>query len=108
MAGVRRSKRTRLRSSPPSCAISSPAANSAGWRRWTAPWVGSIFLTDEGEGLSRLRLLYVEPTARGSGIGEALVAACIAYAREVGYAAVTLWTHTILESAPPPLRGARL
>jgi len=60
---------------------------------------GSVFLTDEGDGLSRLRLLYVEPFARGLGIGNALVEACIGFARDVGYSAMTLWTHTILESA---------
>ena len=60
---------------------------------------GSIFLTDEGEGLSRLRLLYVEPFARGLGIGNALVETCVGFAREVGYSAITLWTHTVLESA---------
>jgi GNAT superfamily N-acetyltransferase len=60
---------------------------------------GSIFLTDDGGGLSRLRLLYVEPFARGLGLGDRLVAACIEFAREVGYDAIWLWTHTILESA---------
>jgi DNA-binding MarR family transcriptional regulator/predicted GNAT family acetyltransferase len=60
---------------------------------------GSVLLTDEREGLSRLRLLYVEPSARGLGIGNALVAACLTLAREVGYRAMTLWTHTVLESA---------
>jgi GNAT superfamily N-acetyltransferase len=60
---------------------------------------GSIFLTDEGGGLSRLRLLYVEPAFQGRGIGDALVSACIAFARSAGYARITLWTHTILESA---------
>ena len=60
---------------------------------------GSILITDEGGGLARLRLLYVEPMARGRGIGEALVATCLDFARTAGYRAVTLWTHTVLESA---------
>jgi DNA-binding MarR family transcriptional regulator/GNAT superfamily N-acetyltransferase len=60
---------------------------------------GSILLTDEGEGLSRLRLFYVEPMARGRGIGDALVRACLGFAREAGYAAMTLWTHEVLTSA---------
>jgi len=60
---------------------------------------GSIFLTDEGDGLSRLRLLYVEPFARGLGIGNRLVETCLSFARDVGYSAMTLWTHTVLESA---------
>ena len=60
---------------------------------------GSVMLTDEGDGLARLRLMYVEPFARGRGIGDALVGACVAFAREVGYDAITLWTHTVLTSA---------
>lgn len=60
---------------------------------------GSVFITDEGGGLSRLRLLYVEPFARRLGVGGALVETCIAFAREVGYERMTLWTHTVLESA---------
>jgi DNA-binding MarR family transcriptional regulator/GNAT superfamily N-acetyltransferase len=60
---------------------------------------GSIFLTGEGEGLCRLRLLYVEPAFQGRGIGDALVAACVAFARAAGYTRMTLWTHSILESA---------
>jgi len=60
---------------------------------------GSIFLTDDGGGLSRLRLLYVEPFARGLGIGDTLVRTCVDFARQVGYDAVWLWTHTVLESA---------
>jgi DNA-binding MarR family transcriptional regulator/N-acetylglutamate synthase-like GNAT family acetyltransferase len=60
---------------------------------------GSIFLTDEDDELCRLRLLYVEPVFQGRGIGDALVSTCISFAREVGYARMTLWTHTILETA---------
>jgi DNA-binding MarR family transcriptional regulator/N-acetylglutamate synthase-like GNAT family acetyltransferase len=60
---------------------------------------GSVFLTDEGGGLCRLRLLYVEAFARGRGVGAALVETCIAFAREIGYREMTLWTHTVLESA---------
>lgn len=60
---------------------------------------GSVFLTDEGNGLSRLRLLYVEPAFQGRGIGEALVTTCIEFARSVGYDRMTLWTHSILTSA---------
>ena len=60
---------------------------------------GSILVTDEGDGLSRLRLLYVEAMARGRGIGDALVATCIDFARAAGYRAMTLWTHTVLTSA---------
>ena len=70
---------------------------------WVAEQVGvmagSVFLTDEGQELARLRLLYVEPLARGRGVGQALVTTCVTFARQAGYAAVTLWTHTVLESA---------
>ncbi|MDF0486515.1 helix-turn-helix domain-containing GNAT family N-acetyltransferase [Sphingomonas sp. H39-1-10] len=60
---------------------------------------GSIFAADGGDGIARLRLLYVEPRARGLGIANDLVERCIAFAREAGYTRMTLWTHTILESA---------
>jgi DNA-binding MarR family transcriptional regulator/N-acetylglutamate synthase-like GNAT family acetyltransferase len=60
---------------------------------------GSILVTDEGDGLSRLRLLYVEAMARGRGIGEALVSTCLQFARDAGYAEMMLWTHTVLTSA---------
>lgn len=60
---------------------------------------GAVFLTDEGGGLARLRLLHVEPFARRRGIGKALVSACVSFAREREYDRIVLWTHTVLDSA---------
>ncbi|MBW8302376.1 MAG: helix-turn-helix domain-containing GNAT family N-acetyltransferase [Brevundimonas sp.] len=62
--------------------------------------VGSIFLMrGDTPDTGRLRLLYVEPVARGTGLGRRLVDACIAGARERGYRKLTLWTNDVLTSA---------
>jgi DNA-binding MarR family transcriptional regulator/N-acetylglutamate synthase-like GNAT family acetyltransferase len=68
--------------------------------------VGSVFLVKESEEVARLRLLLVEPAARGSGLGSRLVAECVAFARQTGYRSIVLWTQSILHAAQHIYRKA--
>ncbi|MFB8342938.1 bifunctional helix-turn-helix transcriptional regulator/GNAT family N-acetyltransferase [Brucella cytisi] len=62
--------------------------------------VGSVFLVKGDQPkLGKLRLLYVEPDARGAGVGAKLVNACIERARTVGDERITLWTNSVLTAA---------
>ena len=61
--------------------------------------VGAVFVAKASSRIAKLRLLHVEPEARGLGIGKRLVEECVRFARQAGYQKMTLWTQSILRAA---------
>ena len=61
--------------------------------------VGCVFCVAADERAARLRVLLVDPSARGQGLGRRLVDACLEFARTAGYRRITLWTNDVLTAA---------
>jgi DNA-binding MarR family transcriptional regulator/GNAT superfamily N-acetyltransferase len=61
--------------------------------------VGCVFLVADTDTVARIRLLIVDPKARGLKLGARLVDECIRFARTAGYRKITLWTHSVLTAA---------
>ena len=78
-------------------------SNRPGEQCWIAELngapVGAVFVVRENDEIARLRMLHVEASARGHGLGRLLVDTCISFARGAGYKTLQLWTNDVLVSA---------
>jgi len=61
--------------------------------------VGSVFVVRKTDAIAKLRLLIIDPRARGLGLGKRLVEECLRFAKDAGYTSMTLWTQSILTAA---------
>jgi GNAT superfamily N-acetyltransferase len=61
--------------------------------------IGSVLIANGGDGIAKLRLLYIDKAARGLGLGRTLVNECIRFARAKNYRKISLWTNDVLHSA---------
>ena len=86
-----------------SCADFLDHFEPAGERCWIAERdgeiVGSVFVLRKSKTVAKLRMLIVDPKARGLGIGGRLIDECIRFARQAGYRTLTLWTNKQLAAA---------
>ena len=126
-AGVRLGRDVRGPGRPDRRASTRTPPHAARQNAWIAELdgepVGCVFCTRKDDDIAQLRLLLVEPSARGAGVGTALVDECLRFAAAAGYREIMLWTNDVLVAArriyeragfrlehegPKPNFGARL
>jgi GNAT superfamily N-acetyltransferase len=83
-----------------------PASDAAWIAEHNGGPVGSVFVVRDDDVTAKLRLLIVDPAARGLGLGRLLTDAAIGFARDAGYRRITLWTLQMLDAARHIYRSA--
>ena len=89
----------RARSPPSSSRTSTPARERCWIAELDGERVGSVFVVRKTDAIAKLRLLIIDPKARGLGLGKRLVEECLRFAKDAGYSSMTLWTQSILTAA---------